>query len=201
MPRKTIQINVNQLEIEKLKEAAKAVREGKVLIYPTETVYGIGASIFNEKAVKRVHKIKKESENKPLSVAFSDVDSAAEFIEATPPQLEFMQERLPGPVTIVVTKKEPKFSPGGKLLSGIPNYVSSSKVGIRIPEYRAVRHLLTLSGPIASTSANVHGEPAPWAFAQVKIKADVMLNGGMCRYKKSSQVIDMTTGTELRPWM
>jgi len=199
--RKRIKVNVNQIEIEKIKEIVKALKEGKVIIYPTETVYGLGASIFHEKAVRKVHKIKKESQEKPLSVAFADVESVANFVDATQPQLEFIRERLPGPVTIIVDKKEPVFNSVGKLVSGIPDYVSKSKIGVRIPEYRALRHILQLSGPITSTSANIHSEPAPWSFSQINVKADIMVDGGMCKYKKSSQIIDMTTGTELRPWM
>lgn len=198
---KTIRINVNQLEIEKLNEVADALKAGKIIVYPTETVYGLGASIFHEKAVRKIHKIKKEAAGKPLSIAVADVDDAVNLIGATAPQVEFMRERLPGPVTIIVDKQEPEFNSAGKLVSGIPDYVSDSKIGVRVPEYRAIRHLLKLAGPITSTSANVHGAPPPWAFSQISVKADIMLDGGMCKYKKSSQIIDMTTGTELRPWM
>ncbi|MFH1786207.1 MAG: L-threonylcarbamoyladenylate synthase [archaeon] len=193
-----ITLNVDIIESEKIKRIAAAMRDGKVAVYPTDTVYGLGAVISSEGGVKRIRRIKGNAPSKPLSIAVANLEDIRKYAVISNAQMSFVAEQLPGPVTVILQKKPPVYSSSGILLEGVPDYVSRRNIGIRIPDARAVRRLIELTGPIITTSANKTGQQAPWAFNQVKVKADIMIDGGMCKYKKPSRIIDMTVGEILR---
>ncbi|MFC1454906.1 L-threonylcarbamoyladenylate synthase [Candidatus Undinarchaeota archaeon] len=193
-----IRMNIDSVDIEKIKKIANGLKAGKTIIYPTDTVYGIGAVISNENAIKRIRRVKKNPASKPLSMALSSIEKIKKYAEVTESQFAFIKEQLPGPVTVILPKKDAVYSESGTLISGVPDYVSKKTIGIRVPDSRALRRLIELTDPLITTSANKMGEAAPWAFNQIKIKADIMIDGGMCKYKKPSRVIDMTVGEILR---
>src|SRR6056297_2836459 len=86
-------------------EAAAAIAAGEAVVYPTETVYGLGADATASAAVDRVFEIKDRPRDKPLSVAFADRDHARQYTEPTDRELEFIDRFLPGPVTVVVDRE------------------------------------------------------------------------------------------------
>lgn len=171
----------------KLKEAAELLKSGGVLIFPTETVYGLGANIYDEEAVARVYALKERDENKPLSIALPSIDEIEKYAMVDAKQMEFIRQKLPGPLTVVLEKTEL-----------VPDYLCKKTVGIRVPDHKVIQELLKLSGPITATSANVSSRPAPQTFEEVSIEADMALDGGACTYKKPSRVIDLTTGEVIR---
>jgi len=177
-------------EVEKcLKQAAEAVKRGRVIIYPTDTVYGIGCNISSGR-VDDVFNIKKRAIEKPLSVAFSDIGMAGDFTKLTGEQEDFIRENLNKPMTFIVEKRCDRISDvitaGGK------------SVGIRILGNCFIGDAIRYANlPIITTSANISENAAPWRFEDIgEIKnnklVDLIIDGGICTYRKPSVVIDLT---------
>ncbi len=172
-----------------IKKAADIIRKGGIVIYPTETVYGIGASIFSEGALKRVFSIKERVGDKPISVAVSGFKMMDELVYLSKDQRRFVEQFLPGPVTVILRKKK-----------AVPDILTSGedKVGIRFPDHRIVIKLIELAGvPITSTSANISGEAPPARVEDIKISADYILDGGVCSGEPST-VVDLVNMKILR---
>jgi L-threonylcarbamoyladenylate synthase len=126
--------------------AARAISDGNLVIYPTETVYGLGADALDARAVERVFEAKNRDRSKPVSMAVPDIETAGEYTTRTDCEREFMREFLPGPVTVVV-EADPE----------VPDVLTAGRdrVGIRIPDHDVALELLGHTGPITATSANV----------------------------------------------
>lgn len=170
-----------------IERAARAIRGGDLVVYPTETVYGLGADALDSAAVERVYEAKGRPRSKPLSMAVPDADAAARHTDLTALEREFVREFLPGPVTVVVEAGS-EISP--ELTAG------RDRVGIRIPDHDLALALLREVAPITATSANVSGE------ASVRRVADLdpairevarVLDGGETRGGEST-VVDVERG-------
>ncbi|MEF8781226.1 MAG: L-threonylcarbamoyladenylate synthase [Haloferacaceae archaeon] len=131
-----------------VREAAAAVDDGGVVVYPTETVYGLGADALDPAAVGRVFEMKRRSRTKPLSLAVPDVDRALSLSEPGERAERFMRRFLPGPVTVVVP-----------LSPSVPDALTAgrSRVGIRVPDHEVALALLRETPPLTATSANRSG--------------------------------------------
>ena len=130
--------------------AAEDIAAGNLIVYPTDTVYGIGADIYNEVAVKNLYLAKRRPFDMALSVAVADrkmMESVAILNETAD---KLIKAFLPGPLTIII-KKNPE----------APDIVTagSQKVGIRIPDHPIALEIARRSGPIVATSANIHFQP------------------------------------------
>lgn len=134
---------------------AKKMKEGKIAIFPTETVYGIGTSAFKETSCKRIYEIKKRPYHKPLIVLVSDEDMLFEVIESVNELERKLIERFwPGPLTIIFEKKK-----NGKLADSIT--CGDSSVGVRMTDGKVARMLIEEGGvPIVAPSANLSGNPS-----------------------------------------
>ncbi|MDL5362983.1 L-threonylcarbamoyladenylate synthase [Halalkalicoccus sp. NIPERK01] len=134
-----------------LDRAARAIREGDLVVYPTETVYGLGADALDSGAVERVYEAKTRARSNPLSMAVPDVETAARHTYLTDRERAFVREFLPGPVTVIVEAgpEIPKELTAGR-----------DRVGIRIPDHDLALSLLEDVAPITATSANVSGNPS-----------------------------------------
>jgi len=171
------------------------LRKGGVIVYPTETVYGLGADIFNKEAVEKVYKLKGRGFDKPLSIAMrrEDIDEFA-FVSDT--QLAELELSLPGPVTIVAKKKK------------VPDWITNTDfVGIRVPDHPDAYELVSRFGPITSTSANKAGGKAPIRVEDIPNrildKVDCIVDAGETHYKQGSTVIKVTDSIEILregPW-
>ncbi|ERH12318.1 MAG: sua5/YciO/YrdC/YwlC family protein, partial [halophilic archaeon J07HB67] len=143
-----------------LDRAAAAVRDGDVVVYPTETVYGLGADATDAAAVERVFESKGRDRSKPLSAAFPDTETALAAVDAGERATAFAETFLPGPVTVVVARG-PAF----------PDVLTAGRerVGVRVPADETARELAARAGcPVTATSANRSGtgsvrEPAALA--------------------------------------
>ncbi|KYH27076.1 threonylcarbamoyl-AMP synthase [Halalkalicoccus paucihalophilus] len=135
----------------KLNRAVRSIRTGDLVVYPTETVYGLGADALDPDAVERVYEAKGRARSKPLSMAVPDVETAARHTKLTECERGFMREFLPGPVTVVVEAG-----------SEVPEELTAGRerVGIRIPDHDLALSLLREVSPITATSANVSGNPS-----------------------------------------
>ncbi len=205
-----------------IQEAVKVLREGGVILYPTDTVWGIGCDATDEKAVSRVFEIKRRSEAKSLVLLACDLDMVAKYIKTIPSIAIDLVEVNDAPMTIIY--------PGAQYLA--PNAVAEDgSVGIRIPvvpeedsdaeapKKPAPKGGLTagafcrelvrrLRRPLVSTSANISGEPTPASFAdipeEIKAAVDFVVPKpfGYGATGRSSQIIKLGLGGEveiLRP--
>lgn len=143
----------NKIDYTKIKEPAEVIKKGGIVIFPTETVYGIGANGLDEKAVKKLYNIKQRPLNKPISLLVSDMNMVNEIAQdITELEYKLMENFFPGPFTIVLKKKN--------IVSDILT-AGQDTVGIRMPSGEAARKLIEYAKvPIATPSANISGKPS-----------------------------------------
>jgi tRNA threonylcarbamoyl adenosine modification protein (Sua5/YciO/YrdC/YwlC family) len=147
---KRIQIHSENPQIRYLKGAADVLRNGGLLIYPTDSVYGLGCDLFNKNAVEKIYKIKGNDKRKLLSFICPDLKRISEYASVSNTAYKIMRRLLPGPYTFILnaTKQVPKI-----LLE------KRKTVGIRVPDNIVCQALLSEFGrPIISTSACLHEE-------------------------------------------
>jgi len=169
-------------------DAAAAVREGGLVVYPTETVYGLGADALDAHAVEGVFAAKGRDREKPVSMAVPDVETAREYTRPSERELAFMRAFLPGPVTVVVERRE-----------AVPDVLVAGRdrVGVRVPDHEVALDLLAETGPLTATSANVSGKPSVRTVDDLDAiaeRADVVLDGGETG-GTGSTVVDVDAGT------
>ncbi|QCC46718.1 L-threonylcarbamoyladenylate synthase [Halobellus limi] len=133
--------------------AADAIGNGEAVVYPTETVYGLGADATDPAAVERVFEVKGRDRSKPLSLGVPSVDAARRYSRPSDRALRFMRAFLPGPVTVVVDADP-----------SLPEALTAGRdrVGIRIPDHEVALALFerVAPTPVTATSANVSGSPS-----------------------------------------
>jgi len=173
---------------EQVKKAVTILKEGGVVAFPTDTVYGLGALAESQKAVERVFALKKRSKTMPLPLLVSDMSHLDE-LAATPGPMAWRLATLfwPGGLTLIVpaSKKVPKFIGGGK------------KVALRIPDDAvALAIIKDLGKPIVGTSANYTGRPAAVTAAEVEQcfgdRVDLIIDAGRLPGGKESTIVDIT---------
>ncbi|MBA3312166.1 MAG: threonylcarbamoyl-AMP synthase [Planctomycetaceae bacterium] len=174
--------------------AARLLREGRLVAFGTETVYGLGANALDAAAVARVFEAKRRPTFDPLIVHISNRDALGDIVERMPPAaLQLADAFWPGPLTLVLPKREV-----------IPDLVTSGRptVGVRIPASEMTRRLLSEAGvPIAAPSANTFGRISPTTAAHVAEQLgdaiDYILDCGPCGVGIESAVVDLTEDVPL----
>ncbi|NJE85703.1 threonylcarbamoyl-AMP synthase [Thermococcus sp. CX2] len=194
----TVVINMREgLDERKVRIAARFILEGKLVAFPTETVYGLGADALNEKAVKRIFKAKGRPADNPLIVHIADFKDLNKLAREIPEEAKLLAERFwPGPLTMVLPKKDevPKVTTGGL-----------DTVAVRMPSHPIALALIRASTPIAAPSANVSGRPSPTMAEHVIDdfygKIECVIDGGETKIGVESTVIDLSgeKPTLLRP--
>ncbi|MFZ4465192.1 MAG: L-threonylcarbamoyladenylate synthase [Bacteroidales bacterium] len=151
-------MNIFEFE-EEIKLAVEFLRKGKVILYPTDTIWGLGCDATNAKAVERIFKIKKRSENKSLITLIDSVDSLTTYVKDVPPVAYDLIKNAANPISIVF--------PGAMNLA--KNAIGpDGTVCIRVTRSEFCQEVVrNLGVAIASTSANISGEPTPLSFSQV----------------------------------
>ena len=185
---KILEVRQNAPMVDAITEAASAIRAGGLVVYPTETVYGLGADAFSSKAITKIFKIKGRESKKPIPLAVNSINMARQIAELTPAAEILFTKILPGPLMIVARAK-PNVS---KLITA-----GTGNVGIRVPDHPVALKLIDfVGGPITSTSANLSGKPAPRtvreALEQLRGKVDVALDAGKCKLGVPSTIVDAT---------
>lgn len=173
---------------QQIKKGAEIIKNGGVVAFPTETVYGLGANAFDEQAVKRIFEIKGRPQDNPLIVHISKKDDI--YIVATDiPQRAFklIENFWPGPLTLVM-KRNP----------AVPDIVSAGldTVAVRMPSHPVALKLIEYAGlPIAAPSANPSGKPSPTKPEHIKMYFGdkVFVIEGQCQLGIESTVIDITS--------
>jgi L-threonylcarbamoyladenylate synthase len=185
---------------EEIKKAAEIIRAGGLVVFPTETVYGLGANALDAAAVKRIYALKGRPATSPLIVHVAEIEQARELAAEWSEEAELLaKEYWPGPLTIVVPKK-----------SAIPDEVTAGlpTVGLRMPRHPVALELFRTAGvPIAAPSANRFTQLSPTTAQHVREafgeETPYLLDGGPCEVGLESTVIAVTSeGLEvLRPGM
>ncbi|MFW5689772.1 MAG: L-threonylcarbamoyladenylate synthase [Spirochaetota bacterium] len=181
-----------------LDAAAAAIREGRLVVFPTETVYGLGADALNAEAVASIFAAKGRPADNPLIVHVAGVEQATPLVRELPDVArKLFEEFSPGPLTLVLPASE-----------RVPRVVTAglATVAIRVPAHDLARELLlACRRPIAAPSANRSGEPSPTTVEMARRslgeRVSVYLDGGPCRVGLESTVISVDTGgvVMLRP--
>jgi L-threonylcarbamoyladenylate synthase len=177
-----------------VEEAISILKEGGIVAFPTDTVYGLGASISIPQAVERVYEVKERPKNMPLPLLLADKSQISEVAEPVPPIAWLLAERFwPGALTIVLFKSK-----------SVPDIVTGGgkTVAIRISAHPTLVALIQGVGtPIVGTSANLSGQPsaltAEEVHAQLDGKVDLIIDGGRCPGGKESTIVDLTGETPL----
>lgn len=181
-----IKINPQKPQKETIESAVNILMEGGTVVYPTDTVYGLGANILSEKAIKKVYSIKKRTYDKPLSICVSQIEDITKYAYLDQRGEEIVNKILPGPFTIILNKKESICS----LITA-----GGGKIGIRIPDSKVCKEL-TKRFPITSTSANLSGKKVPQSIEEVieqlDDSVDLILDSGKTSGTPST-VIDLTS--------
>ena len=171
---------------------ADEIKSGKLIIYPTDTVYGLGAIISNEQSINNVYQAKSRSFSSPLIALVSSVDKVDEVAKVTEKERELLKKLgevfWPGALTVILKARE-----------HIPSIMISGgdTIGVRIPNLDLSIKIIELAGGVlATTSANISGEATPKSYSElsgeIKNNVDILVDGGECKLGEASTIIDLT---------
>lgn len=184
---KVLKTSIDEIDEEVINEAIDVMAEGGVVLYPTDTVYGLGANIFDNKAVKRVFEIKQRSSLKPLSILVSDIGAIDLVAKVSLAQKEIINSYLPGPYTFILDKRKI-----------VPRVVTSGSlyVGVRVPDNQIACKLASIF-PITTTSANLSDEDVLSSpleiLGQLGCDVDLVIDVGQLNSNHASKIIDLTS--------
>jgi L-threonylcarbamoyladenylate synthase len=177
-----------KVDEKKIVEAAEIIKNGGIVVFPTETVYGLGADALNEKAVEKVFMAKGRPQDNPLiiHVASKNVELYAKEVPEVAKQL--IDKFWPGPLTVILKKKD--------IIPGVTS-ANLDSIGIRMPDDEIARKLIELSNTtIAAPSANISGRPSPTDFQRciedLDEKVDCILGGEQSNIGVESTIVDCT---------
>ena len=181
----------DKIDYSKLKIVGKTIKDGGLVIFPTETVYGIGTNGLDMKAIERLYNVKNRNHNKPINLLVSDIDMAktvAKYI--TNLEYKLMESFFPGPFTIILKKK-----------NIVPNILTANKdtIGIRIPDCKITKKLIEYAGcPIATSSANISDNPSVSNVKEIindfYEKVDYIIDSGKTNIGIASTIVEVIDG-------
>ncbi len=168
--------------------AAAAIAAGECIVLPTDTVYGIAANAFDADAVQRLLHAKQRGRDMPPPVLVADLFALRSLAETVGPEVEALAEAFwPGALTVVVNAQASLRIDLGE---------RGQTIAVRVPDHEFTRELLRATGPLATSSANISGEPAATtiqeARAQLKKSVSVYLDGGPAGANLPSTIVDLT---------
>ncbi len=189
MNTRIIRIDRDNIDDGLLSEAATILREGGLVAFPTETVYGLGADALDETAAKKIYEAKGRPSDNPLIAHIADEGGLKRLVSAIPDTaIKLMKACWPGPLTLIFPKKDdvPLTTTGGLMT-----------VAIRMPSDEIARHLIKLTGvPVAAPSANISGRPSPTradhVIKDLDGKIDMIIDGGEVGIGVESTIVDVT---------
>lgn len=171
-----------------VKEASRILAEGGVVVFPTDTVYGIGCNPFDRNAVKRIYKIKNREPSKPLPVLTFSKEMAKKIVEFDKDSERIADTMWPGSLTIILKTKEKKLKESLNV---------EEKVAVRVPNHRCTLELLQYCKYVVGTSANVSGAQStadPEECERSMDGYDLLLDGGRIASRGESTIIEMAEG-------
>lgn len=176
----------DNINLERLKKPAKMIKEGKIVIFPTETVYGIGTNGFKSDSIKKIYELKKRDFNKPISLLVNSIDMIQTVAkDITDLEYALINRFCPGPFTIILKKKKE-----------VPDILTANgdTVGIRMPDSLIAKTLIDYSEvPIATPSANISGKPSGTSIANImkdfKDSVDCIIDNGESKLGIASTIV------------
>jgi len=183
-----IKTKILKVSRKSIKEAVESIKNGGLVVYPTETSYGIGCDATNPTAVKKLYKIKGRGKTKPISIIVSDLKMISKYGEITDRVRHLVEKFMPGPLTIVIKKKKTTLG-----------FLSRGGIAFRISSHPVANVLVKDVGlPITATSANLSGAPPIYDVDEVvrtfKSRVDMILDCGSLKGIAPSTIIDMRNG-------
>jgi L-threonylcarbamoyladenylate synthase len=176
-----------------VKIAANLLRNGEILVFPTETVYGIGVVYDSKEAFTHLVETKKRPPSKPFSLMCSSLEQAFSYVSVGPKAQKVMMKFLPGELTVLVHAKK-----------DLPEHVTlgTGIIGIRVPDSPYVKKLISAVGkPCLVTSANISGQPTSTNYQEVLQVFDGVVGGiveGKCTSLVASTIVDLTSEDEIK---
>lgn len=187
---KVVKVDPDNIDYDIIKEAARIINSGGIVVFPTETVYGIGADALNDDAVDKIFKAKGRPQDNPLIVHIAEFDELYDLISEVTDKAKILAEKYwPGPMTMILNKKDIL---SDKITAGLKT------AAIRLPVNQIALAIIKESKkPIAAPSANTSGKPSPTEVSHViedlMGKVDMIIDGGSTYIGLESTVVDMTT--------
>jgi L-threonylcarbamoyladenylate synthase len=182
-------MGISELDLVELARAVELLRAGELVAFPTDTVYGVGAIVWDRRAVARLYQAKLRAADKAIPVLLADPADLPQVARDVSDAARSLAARFwPGPLTLVVPRA-----------ATIPDEVTAGGAGlaVRVPDHELARALIRAVGaPLAATSANISGQPSPVTAAEVVAqlagRIAAVLDGGRCPGGVPSTVLDMT---------
>ena len=185
--------NISDISDDKWAELASELKKGSLIIYPTDTVYGLASIVTNEQSINNIYLAKSRSFTSPLIALLSSVDKVEEVATISDENREILEKLAhafwPGALTVILKRKE-----------HIPSIMVSGgdTIGVRIPNLDLAIKIIDLAGGIlATTSANISGEATPKSYNElseaIKSRVDILVDGGECKLGEASTIIDLTS--------
>ena len=176
----------NNLNYDNLKEPAQIIKKGGIVIFPTETVYGIGTNGLDKNAIKKLYEVKQRPLNKPISLLVNNIEMVEKIAKnITEVEYKLMERFFPGPLTIILEKRDI-----------VPDILTSNTntIGIRMPSGEIAKKLIEFAGvPIATSSSNISGKPSGTNITDIKKdfegKVDCFIDNGESELGIPSTVI------------
>jgi L-threonylcarbamoyladenylate synthase len=168
--------------------AVAALGRGALVVYPTDTLYGLGARAADAAAVDRLIAVKRRPEGMPISVTVSSTEEIELLAELSEAARGYLRTALPGPFTVIVRLREnARIAPALRAADG--------SLGVRVPDHPIARELARRAGPLTATSANRHGTPtgATWTAVRAALRSDVTVyvTGGPAPSGSPSTLVDL----------
>lgn len=165
--------------------------KNRVIIYPTDTVYGIGASVYDKEGIKRIYDIKHRPLDKPLAVLCANIEQIDEIAYLTKDARKLIEAFMPGALTIILKSKDK-----------IKESMGFDTIGVRIPNYKLAIEILERNGPMATTSVNESGAPSINNYDEIKEDYDDLVDlivppSGEKTSSLASTVVDITGPVKL----
>lgn len=181
---KILKIDAKHLNLEVIQKGAQVIKEGGLVVYPTETCYGLGVNALDSTSVKKVFLVKKRSLTLPIPIIVDTIDRAEKYAFFNKQSKKIAEKFWPGPLTIAVRKK-----------SIIPNILNPDRIAMRIPDHPVSLSLVkNASVPITATSANRSGDPSPYSVEAVQKSlgpiVDLILDSGTLPLSPPSTIVD-----------
>ena len=183
-----LQVDTKNPDPAVIDKAARVLQIGGLVVYPTETLYGLGANVIDAGAVNKVFEAKGRFHDKPISILFRDLEHAEKYAEFSDKARKIAECFLPGALTIILPAKVPL----GEMFGG-------DRIAIRISSNRVAQDIMKrVKFPLTATSANISGRADPTNAKDVVEligdKIDMILDSGKCEHSKPSTVVDLSGG-------
>jgi len=173
---------------EGIEKAAKVAKDGGIIVFPTDTVYGIGCDPYNKKSVDKIYQIKGRSKTKPFPILAYSFDVASEIVEFDKDSKKIADKFWPGPLTLILKLRDERLKESLNL---------KEKIAIRVPNNPCLLNLLKNSKFLVGTSANISGEnsftKSEDCYQKIR-EYDIFLDGGDIENKGESTILEMDQG-------